>query len=117
MGRQRQSWEGGSHQPRAAWSPQMLEEAGPSLEPLEGAWPWDPLTSDVCSLGWERMDGCRFNPRDLLSFVNTPPRNQFTEQSQQIVDVIVASMTSNKCKIKLQRHTCQEKPENGLQFI
>ena len=32
----------------------------PPLEPLEGAWPWDTLTSDVWSPGWGRMDSCGF---------------------------------------------------------
>lgn len=34
----------------------------PPLEPLEGAQPWDPLTSHVWSPGWGRMDVCCFNP-------------------------------------------------------
>ena len=34
----------------------------PPLEPLEGAWPWDPLTSDVWSPGWGRMDAPGFKP-------------------------------------------------------
>ena len=54
MWRWRQRREGGGHQPRDG----HLEppEAGrdgedPPLEPLQGAQPWDPLTSDVWSPG------------------------------------------------------------------
>ena len=33
-------------------------QEGPSLEPLEGAQPWDTLTSDTWSPGWGRVDCC-----------------------------------------------------------
>lgn len=49
MGRQRQKerWEGGSHQPRNAWSPRKLEEArkDPQLEPSEELLPCEHLDS------------------------------------------------------------------------
>ena len=49
-----QGWKGGGHQPRDGR--QEAPEAGrggkePPLEPLDGAQPWDPLTSDVGSPG------------------------------------------------------------------
>ena len=50
------SREGGGHQPRDG-RPEPLEAGrggeDPPLEPLQGAQPWDPLTSDV----WSRAAG------------------------------------------------------------
>ena len=39
-------------------SPEAGGRKDPPLEPLEGAQPWDTLTSDVLSSGWEGMDSC-----------------------------------------------------------
>lgn len=36
------------------------------LEPLEGTWPWDPLTSNVWSPGWGRMDGFDLSPQFVV---------------------------------------------------
>ena len=44
--------------PRDTWSPQSWKRReGPSLEPVEGAGPWDPWTSDVQS---QRKNFCHF---------------------------------------------------------
>ena len=61
----RQRWEGGGHQPRDG-RPEP-PEAGrsrkdPPLEPLQGAWPWDPCRATGLQ-GWGAGDGC------LLSLV------------------------------------------------
>ena len=68
--------ETGGRRPQAQGRPEP-PEAGrggkdPPLESLEGARPWDALTSDVWSPGWGRMDACGFkltvcgSPRKLI---------------------------------------------------
>ena len=39
----------------------------PPLEPLEGAQPWDPLTSDTWSPGWGSVGACGFKSLVCLS--------------------------------------------------
>ena len=61
--RQRQRREGGGHQPRdGRLEPPEAGRGGgdPPLEPLQGAQPWDTLTSDVWSpgLGEGGLCGC-----------------------------------------------------------
>ena len=54
MWRRRQRREGGGHQPRDERpEPSEAGRGGkdPPLQPLQGAQPWDPLTSDVWSPG------------------------------------------------------------------
>ena len=58
--RRRQRREGGGHQPRdGRLEPPEAGRGGkdPALEPLQGAQPWDTLTSDVWSPGF-REDEC-----------------------------------------------------------
>ena len=62
-------------------------QEGPSLEPLEGAGSWDPLTSDVWSPGWGRgVDVSSCEPPGLGSPVvsipgDSPTRMEGTKSS------------------------------------
>ena len=58
-----------------------MRQEGASPEASE-AWPWDPLTSDVWSPGWGRVDACGSNPHGVWSLTQPHKTNLQSKDSR-----------------------------------
>ena len=89
----RRRWrrEGGGHQPRdGRLGPPEAGRGGedPPLEPLQGGQPWEPLTTDVWSLGlrvWGGMDVCGLKPQ-VSSVTTDTGSSRRLRQPQVLLD-------------------------------
>lgn len=60
---------------RGHWSPWSgKRQQGPSLEPEEGAGPWDTWISHICCPGWEVMTVCALKAPTLWGLVLEPQK-------------------------------------------